>query len=620
MRILAILLALTVLMPAAFGAEPIRREDLGRTVKFTCVVDKVMQPENKWVTEEWMVRESAEAGFNIYSPRTGHENLDAVRQVTAWCQKYGIFHLPWMRGTLAVAMDDAKGDGKRMVWANGGEQAFWSPCADEFWEWTNRYIVEYAKMSAENNHIIGVFLDYENYAPGTRMGNAYGLSYDDLILGKFAAAQGVTIPKLPLGKRKGWLDEQGLHDAFEAFQVAEWRARCRALRQAVDEHDPRFQFWLYPVPATPFLEKGAYMELGTEQAPIVVADQSVYGRPSEFLSEQESLKTNREKLLKYMEIPKSLGIPFLYSGGIDPVVRGADPEFSGKNAVMISETTDGYWIFYEGPKYKEDHPEYFKWFAWANKAIAEGRFERQREPRKTTEPFLVDLFKRIGDKGFTTEGVVGRAVTFPPQRLRHGNLLLVACEKGTPVEIRLRDVRLGNYDDDLSWELRSRGYDKIENGMIPHAEEGVVRFEPEATGVHFVGVSSGQCAYTVVGANVPVGIHAGKDAGTIGGAERLYFYVPAGTESFKVHVKGAGGETARVNVYNPEDAVAGTGQTTLQSTRAVVPVKVGDAGDAIWSLSLVKADEGALEDASVRLEGVPGILALDPSHVFRPAK
>ena len=33
------------------------------------------------------------------------------------------------------------------------------------------------------------------------------------------------------------------------------------------------------------------------------------------------------------------------AGGIDPAVRGADPEFSGKNAVAISEVTDGYWIF-----------------------------------------------------------------------------------------------------------------------------------------------------------------------------------------------------------------------------------------------------------------------------------
>jgi hypothetical protein len=85
---------------------------------------------------------------------------------------------------------------------------------------------------------------------------------------------------------------------------------------------------------------------------------------------------------------RARGIPFLYMGGIDPLVRGADPEFCGKNAVMVSEVSDGYWIFYEGPTYgKPDHEAYWRWLTWANRAIAAGRFEVQREPRETPEPF-----------------------------------------------------------------------------------------------------------------------------------------------------------------------------------------------------------------------------------------
>ena len=36
------------------GAERPPRKELGRSVKLTIVVDKVMQPENDWVTEEWL--------------------------------------------------------------------------------------------------------------------------------------------------------------------------------------------------------------------------------------------------------------------------------------------------------------------------------------------------------------------------------------------------------------------------------------------------------------------------------------------------------------------------------------------------------------------------------------
>ena len=171
---------------AAEGGE---RQRLGRQDKWRIVVDKVMQPEAGWVTEEWMVKAAAEAGFNVFCPRRGHANLDAVRQVTAWCQKYGIYHMPWMRGTLRVP-EGAEADGKRMVWSKGGEQPIWSPNSDEFWEWTHKYVVAYARMSAENEHIVGVFLDYENYGRDLKEGNAYSLSYDDVILAKFAEAKG----------------------------------------------------------------------------------------------------------------------------------------------------------------------------------------------------------------------------------------------------------------------------------------------------------------------------------------------------------------------------------------------------------------------------------------------
>lgn len=98
--------------------------------------------------------------------------------------------------------------------------------------------------------------------------------------------------------------------------------------------------------------------------------------------EADAVKANWAKLEQYIEIPRAMGVPFLYAGGIDPLVRGADAEFCGKNAVAISDVTDGYWIFYEGPKYESDHKDYWKWFTWANQAIAEGRFDAQYAARQ----------------------------------------------------------------------------------------------------------------------------------------------------------------------------------------------------------------------------------------------
>lgn len=617
----ALLLATCILTAFSGFAQPpkeLRRADLGRSVKITCVVDKVMQAHKGWKLEEWMVREAAEAGFNVYSPRMGFDDLDAVAQATAWCKANGIFHLPWMRGTLAVPLDDPKADGKRVVWASGSEQPLWSPNSDELWAWMTRYIVAYAKMSGEDEHLIGVFLDYENYAPGQRGGNLYSLSYDQETMDRFAAEAGVSIPALAPEARAPWLADNGLHDRFEAFQVAEWRRRCRELRAAVDAHDPGFQFWLYPVPGTPFLQEAAYREWGTEKAPIVVADQTTYGRPSEFMPETVAVKANRAKLERYRAIPEAMDIPFLYAGGIDPVVRGADPEFCGKNAVAISDVTDGYWIFYEGPKYTGEHAAYWKWFTWANRAIAEGRFEAQYAPRETDEGFIASLAGEIDVSGLAAPDAIGRTVELPRHKLRGANLMLLACDAGVEVTLQLEDIRLGDYTDPLLWELRGPGQEELGSGTIAHNTADTVRFTPETGGIHFLGLAAGSCTYAITQANVPVVLYAGRGVGTVHGAERFYFHVPENTDKLSSTVSGGGSETVRVNIFDPEGRQVATGQTTLDNKRATVAVDKPQGANAPWSLSLVKADEGSLEDGRVNLDGVPPLFALVPEHVFRP--
>jgi hypothetical protein len=607
---------LSALLASHSLSQPIARADLGRKEKLRILVDKVMQPERNWVTEEWMVRETAEAGFNVYSPRHGFDKPDAVRQVTDWCAKYGIYHLPWMRGTLE-APPGPESDGKRLVWASGGEQSLYSPNADEFWEWTTKYIVEYAKLSKESPHLFGVFLDYENYSPRSE-GNCYDLSYDDIILTKFAKAQGLDLPRLALTERKKWLEDQGLHDAFAELQVSHWRERCRTLRQAIDAVDPTFQFCIYPAPGTPFMVKACYPEWATEKAPLMLADPWTYGRPSRFLPQKESLEGNLAKLQNGMKIPKEAGIPFIYAGGIDPVVTGADPEFCGKNAVMISEATDGYWIFYEGPKYNVDHPDYFRWFMWANEHIRQGTFAAWHEPRSEPENWALGIF---GSKGaeikLTPPPVTGEKLTFPKVTMRGENLLFVAAKQGQPVEIALRNLQVGNYTSLLAWELRDPKMESVSKGMIEHKGEGALTFTPEMDGLYLLGVSAGSCSYSVLSSNAPLAILAAEGVGLIGAQERFYFSVPAGLSEFTISAKGAGAETVRVTVVDPSGAEVATDQTTPTEQSITLKVPAGAAAGQTWSLSTSRADQGVIEDQTLRLDPkLPPVLSLAPEHVF----
>ena len=620
-RIIQLLMAgvFALLVPNGFtGGETVEKADLGRKVKLRILVDKVMQPTEGWVTREWMVKEAAGAGFNVFSPRRGHENLAEVRQVTSWCKRYDIFHMPWMRGTLTAPAGE-KANGRRVVWPSGNEQPLWSPNSDEFWEWTSRYIIEYARMSKAQPHLIGVFLDYENYAKG-KEGNLYSLSYDDAILKRFAQSMKTELPELEYSKRKKWLEQKGLHGEFSTFQIGHWQERCRKLREAVDEHNASFQFCIYPAPGTLFMVNACYPEWSTEEAPIILADASTYGRSSRLLPQSEALRTNRGRLLARKDVPKKAGIPFIYAGGIDPAVRGADPEFCGKNAVMISDITDGYWVFYEGPKYDETHPEYWKWFTWANKAIVSGNFKSQHEPRVNPENWAVDVFGAIEGPLRLTAPQPAGTVDFPTVKLRRDNMLVIAARAGQKVEVVLQNVPIAKYVSLLAWDLRD-SKNKLASGTIPHGDKGKVEFTAGNDGVYLLGVSAGTCAYSVVSSNVSLGLFAGEKLSMIYGAKRLFFYVPEGIEQFELVAMGSGAETVRINVYDQEGQLSASAQTSARqsSIRLKVPVK-RNAGKT-WSLELTRADEGVLEDCSIILDKkLAPVLSLLPDQVFKTNK
>jgi len=601
------------------AAQRPARDQLGRNIKLRILVDKVMQPVANWTTEEWMVRATAEAGFNVYCPRRGHDDPAAVWQVTLWCAQQGLYHMPWMRGSLA-APKGTSADGKRLVWASGAEQPLWSPNSDEFWEWTTRHVVGYARIAAENDSMMGVFLDYENYTSGRKEGNLYFLSYDDVVLDKFAAAQGVHLPALGLSERRAWLEVRGLHEAFAAFQIRHWRSRCRQLREAVDRFSPSFQFCIYPAPGTPFIVEAVYPEWATEQAPLILADASVYGRPGRLATHEEGLQGNREKLLTRMQVPRNAGIPFFYAGGIDPTVHGADPEFSGKNAVMISQATDGYWIFYEGVDYASpEQKQYDGWFAWANRQIAAGRLEAWREPRQTPENWSLDALVERGRRlPVAPPTVTGKHAAYPVVRLRDDNLALLGCEAGRPVRVTLQHQPVARYADRMVWQLHDPDMKQIASGEIPYGGRKTIAFTPQRDGVYLLGAAAGYCAWSVREANVPVGLYAGIPLKTIYGAEQLFFRVPEGTRTFALAASGTGRETIRLSVFGPDGKQVATAQTTPDRALAQLRVKAGGGTGQTWSLRLGRADQGVLEDATIKLgPELPPVLSLIPAEAFR---
>jgi len=360
-------------LPAQAG-----QQDLGRGEKMRVLVDNIIVRATDHTTA---VREAAAAKFNVYCQMTSRTDLDEVARVADLAEKHGIYHMVWMGGYKS-----ASGAPERVhyVWPNGYVSNMCSPNSDQHWDWFTKHILDYAKISAEHPHLIGVFLDYEVYQR-PKFGDAFSLSYDQEIMEKFADSQQIQLPDLKPTERKTWLQEQNIYDKFEVFQVDHWREKCRQLRLQVDEINPNFQFCLYPIPGSKFEQDACYQEWSTQQAPVIFGDAGSYGARANFESFQYALQSRKQQLEEKMRWARGLGVPFVFLNGLYAGGGRGDPEHFGKSAAMISQVMDGYWVFYAGnyPRYDGEHKEYFRWFRRGNRATMQEHWAFWQEPRQT---------------------------------------------------------------------------------------------------------------------------------------------------------------------------------------------------------------------------------------------
>ncbi|OHB77812.1 MAG: hypothetical protein A2Z25_18320 [Planctomycetes bacterium RBG_16_55_9] len=591
------------------------RQALGGRDKFRVLVDKVLSRSNGWIMTEKHIDEIHEAGFNVIVPRQGGDDMVQVRRVAEMAARRGMFYMAWMRGTLATTT------GTRVVWQDGSVQDLYSPNAEELWDWMGQLILGHARLSVENPAMVGSFLDFENYTR-RKQGNCYELSYDTKILAEFAAKRGLALPELKPEQRYPWLKDNGLFDAFRDFQIDSWRRRCRRLRRQIDAVNPRFQLIVYPRGPL-FFEEAIYPEWATPEAPLIVADHSTYGRRGE-LPHDEALEWNAKALESGLAHARSKNVPFVYIGGIDPAVKGADPEFCGKNAVMISEATDGYWIFYEGPEYTEpSHAAYFTWFSRANRAIAARQFDFWKQPRQEPDPVMAvrDRLLRqfCGDTTalFSTEampeGAEKTACT-----VRGQTLFAVLLRAGERLTGRLEVRTLGNYTDAAEYSVFGPNGRAMYTGRAE--VEGPAHLDCAAgkEGIHVIVVQTGQNAARLYVDNQYICLIGSDKTGFIGAQPRLYFLCEASVDKVALTIGSPSpGETAEIIVYDGNGKQIAKGDTMSGETFDVEMDTLTTSGIGPWSLTLGRAPSGTLEDVWLKLgPGCGSFLATHPARLL----
>ena len=618
MNVWNVVLAVWLGAAAAYAQLP-DRDKLGTSDKYRILVDKVVSAANDWVFTPDHMKEIRDAGFNVVCPRVGGHELARCRKQTLMAQEAGLYHMAWMRGTLTAKAPP------RLVWQDGTEQELCSPNSDELWDWTTELIVGHARISADLPAFIGTFLDYENYSKNSR-GNCYALSYDSKILGEFAAAKELELPELAPAERYPWLVKQGIHDDFRAFQIASWRARCRELRKAVDAINPRFQFIVYPAPGTLFMREAIWHEWATPEAPLILADCCCYWRRSSDLG--TALQTNHQQLMANMRSLTASGIPFLYAGGLDPICKGVDPEFCGRSAVMASDGTHGYWVFYEGPEYDKQHRAYFDWFRRANGEIVASRYGLFRDvERKAVIPEEVTIPAGSSYCGATLQPLTGDAMPADQKgaafTVRGVHSYVVLARAGERIRGEVRVQRLGFYASGCAYGVFDPDGKEVAKGAAKVGEPALIDCPAVKSGVHQIVVDTGQNGGRVSLENQHF-CHAGRDVALLMSQPSAWVYVmPEASKALLAVVgsPGARGESAAMAVFDPSGAQAARGET-LDGGRFDAELDVAPAmGGKAWRVQFGRASMGVLEDFRCELgAGCSELIATHPTRLLIPAR
>lgn len=330
------------------------------------------------------MQQIADSGVNVFGHRWGHRDEAAIDHALDLCEAHGLHYAPWMRGSVRGEPEDPS---HRIVWSSGEVQPLAGPLTPELWNELEQWIIHFAEQSVDRP-VVGVMLDFENYADN-KQANLYSVSYDVYSLNRFAELNGAPAPPddLTAEDARAWFEAQDdpQWSDYDAWFVEEYRQRWRALRERVDQINPRFLFMGYSGHARELTGEVMPQVVGTPEAPYVVLGTD-YGRPAELFDESTSLAVDEGSIRQRVERWRQRDdVHALVTGGTLPGYRASEPEYHGKKLSLFARESDGYWIWAEDG-IAEQTEQWFDWMKRANQDIDVRTYELPSLPRQTPEP------------------------------------------------------------------------------------------------------------------------------------------------------------------------------------------------------------------------------------------
>lgn len=533
---------------------------------------------------------------------------------------------PGMHCFLALNFNvNAEQEGLRQaVLTDGRVERYACPLEERFWrDYLLAGMLERARLAAEPDlQVDGLWIDFELYSTVTGQRYYRNACYCDHCMAQFAQHKGITCPELANDQRAAWLAEHGYAEEYQPFLGTRVEQFAREVREQVHAVDPDLLLGFYPTPHDWSLRAVA-RAFSTPELPIILWATDTYGGggpnnvPDDWRAQYEAE-----------------GINARYCAGM--LLRSYSAKNLAANIYHASAKCDGYWLFTTYTLWKPEEERSGDYYLaagtaeeyWA--AIKRGNEELDRLAANPAyqsdleigiEPIVYhplatpEARRRI--EALVPPEVTGATVDCPAVWLRGSNLLFVAAREGQAVTADIAFGQVGGAADAIRWEVTDAEGAAIAGGQADVGADTTVAFEPPHDGLYYVLMSAGGSKYAVARTNAPVGLYATK-LHTIAGAERLYFRLPLGGGECTVLGEGTSArEMIRVDLFDAQGAPVATAQSTEEDLAAPITFDATGHADEVWSLAIVKADVGILEDSLITLEApLPPVLSLVPEHAF----
>jgi hypothetical protein len=585
------------------------------------LIDKVLQKEGQ-PTEEWMVRTVASAGFSVYSPRYGDLSLSGMTKIARWSKKHGIGYMPWLRGAVDNLQLCSSSE-HRYYPGERGSKSLCSPNSSIFWRNFERTILQAALLSKQDESVKGIFLDFENYWHIGAKQYLYDFSYDDIVFNRFLSSIGHKPVRVMQMRRKQWLQSRGLLQRFEKFQLARWYNFALALRRKIELINPAFQIFVYPAPAGKFLQQTLLTAWTNDRNPLVIADPSTY-KPTSKIASFKSASDHQLALLKKRQQPfVGSGLPFAYTGGLDPIMEGVSPDLYEEYAKMLLREYDGYWVFYEGVRFESPlHDRYWAAFARANLPGGQAR------PPQDAGSTQTHWFTKFVDKPALTENVQQfDTIAFPERRVRFDSVLIVRGHPNSNVKFQFTLRPVDEHASELVWDARSVDGTKLHSANLKsigrYANQdanfrAVSQFGLPADGVAFIGLTAHNVPFALHSCSVPCGYVATEPLHLFSDPRALYFRTIEGSSDVKLKIIANHEETVAYRVYDHNNISRAEGETTRRNIAKIIHINTKRTdGGGVWRIVLMPThrSRGFFEDHTIQLiDGTSGVLALTPEY------